>query len=94
MKKNAILFGLVTILLPAIAGGVLSLILSNFISLSPLKISKPSGAPSPSATEKINTVPFNPPQPQEAPPDIRDAAGYNILMDTQKYAPQLPLVTK
>jgi thiosulfate dehydrogenase len=90
MKKNAILFGLVTILLPAIAGGVLSLILSNFISLSPLKISKPSGAPSPSVTEKINTVPFNPPQPQEAPPDIRDAVmlGYNILMETQKYAPQ------
>ena len=90
MKKNAILFGLVTILLPAIAGGILSLILSNFISLSPLKISKPSGAPSPSTIEKINTVPFNPPQPQEAPPDIRDAVmlGYNILMETQKYVPQ------
>ena len=90
MKKNAILFGLVTILLPAIAGGILSLILSNFISLSPLKISKPSGAPSPSAIEKINTVSFNPPQPQEAPADIRDGVmlGYHILMETQKYVPQ------
>lgn len=90
MKKNNILFTLVIILLSAIAGGALSLMFSKFIHTDKVEIPKPSATPSPSVTEKIASVSFNPPQPQEAPPDIRDAVmlGYNILMDTQKYAPQ------
>ena len=90
MKKNNILFTLVIILLSAIAGGALSLIFSKFIHSNKVEIPKTSATPSPSATEKSNSVSFNPPQPQEAPPDIRDAVmlGYKILMDTPKYAPQ------
>ena len=86
MKKNNILFSLVIILLSAIVGGALSLIFSKLIHFSPAEIPKPSAT----ITEKTSSVSFNPPQPQEAPPDIRDAVmlGYNILMDTQKYAPQ------
>lgn len=90
MKKDNILFSLAIILLSAIVGGALSLIISKSIHFSPVEISKPSAAPSTSVTEKTDSISFNPPQPQEAPPDIRDAVmlGYNILMDTQKYAPQ------
>ena len=86
MKKNNILFSLVIILLSAIVGGALSLIFSKLIHFSPAEIPKPSAT----ITEKTSSVSFSPPQPQEAPPDIRDAVmlGYNILMDTQKYAPQ------
>ena len=90
MKKNNILSILVIILLSAIVGAALSLIFSKSIRFSKVEIPKPSTPPSPSVTEKIATVSFDPPQPQEAPPDIRDAVmlGYNILMDTQKYASQ------
>lgn len=35
------------------------------------------------------TIAFNPPGPEDAPADIRDAVvlGYNIMLDTAKYAP-------
>lgn len=80
----------VAILLSAVVGGALSLIFSksiHFGSVDTPKLSPTSGDPS---VEKTYSVTFNPPQPQEAPPDIRDAVmlGYNILMDTQKYAPR------
>ncbi|HUL36444.1 MAG TPA: hypothetical protein VLW47_02070 [Thermodesulfobacteriota bacterium] len=90
MKKNNILSSLVIILLSAIVGGGLALIFSKSIRFSKVEIPKPSATQSPSVTEEISSVFFNPPQPQEAPPDIRDAVmlGYNILMDAQKYAPQ------
>jgi len=86
MKKDNILFSLAIILLSAVVGGALSLIFSKIIHFSPAEIPKPPA----SVTEKTYSVSFNPPQPQEAPPDIRDAVmlGYNILMDTKKYAPQ------
>jgi len=90
MKKNNILSTLVIILLSAIVGAALSLIFSKSIRFSKVETPKPSATPSASVTEKTVSVSFNPPQPQEAPPDIRDAVmlGYNILMDTPKYAPQ------
>ncbi len=83
MKKKNILSTLVIIVLSAIVGGALSLMFSKFIH--PGKVVTPQ----PSATPTIS-ISFNPPQPQEAPPDIRDAVmlGFNILMDTQRYAPQ------
>jgi thiosulfate dehydrogenase len=90
MKKNNILSILVIILLSAIVGGALSLIFSKSIRFSKVKISKPSETPTSSVTQKTPSISFNPPLPQEAPPDIRDAVmlGYNIMMDTPKYAPQ------
>jgi thiosulfate dehydrogenase len=93
MKKNDILFSLVTILLSGILGGVggaLVFFFSKSINISTTEIPKQSAVPSTSVTKMSSAVSFNPPQPEEAPPDIRDAVmlGYNILMDTQKYAPQ------
>ncbi|MGZ3536343.1 MAG: c-type cytochrome [Thermodesulfobacteriota bacterium] len=90
MKKNNILFTLVIILLSAIAGGSLSLLFSKFIHSGKVEGHKSSATPGTSITDRILSVSFNPPQPQEAPPDIKNAVmlGYNILMDTQNYAPQ------
>ena len=90
MKKHNILFTLVIILLSAMVGGALSLILSKSIRFSKAEMPKPSATPSSSVTGKTPSVSFNPPQPQDAPADIRDAImfGYNILMDTPTYAPR------
>ena len=90
MKKKNILSTLAIILLSAIAGGALSLMFSKFIHFGKVEMPQPSATPSTSVTPKTPSVSFNPPQPQEAPPDIRDAVmlGFNILMDTQRYAPQ------
>ena len=90
MKKKNILSTLVIILLSAVVGGALSLTLSKFIHSGKVETPQPSATPSTSVTPKTLSVSFNPPQPQEAPPDIRDAVmlGFNILMDTQRYAPQ------
>jgi len=90
MKKNEILFSLITILVFAVVGGALSLIFGKFIDFRRAEIPKPSEATSASATEETYSVSFNPPQPQDAPAEIRDAAmlGYSILMETQKYVPQ------
>ncbi len=93
MKRNDILINLVTILLSGILGGVggaLVLLYGKFIHMNMAEIPKQSAAQSTSAAKLSSAVAFNPPQPQEAPPDIKDAVmlGYNILMDTQKHAPQ------
>ena len=90
MKKNNVHSSWVTILLSAIVGGCVSLVLSHFMDFRPLKILRPLVPPRTSATENIDSVSFNPPQPQEAPANIRDGVmlGYNILMETQKYVPQ------
>lgn len=81
---------LVTILLSAIIGGALSLIVSKSIHVGSVDTPKPSPVSGVRTEERTYSVTFNPPQPQDAPPDIRDAVmlGYNILMDTPKYAPQ------
>ncbi len=83
MKKKNILFILVIMVLSAIVGGALSLMFRKSIHSGKVDTRKPSASP-------IISISFNPPQPQDAPPDIRDAVmlGYNILMDTQNYAPQ------
>jgi thiosulfate dehydrogenase len=90
MKKKDILSTLVIIALSAVVGGALSLMFSKFIHPGKVVTPQPSATPSTSLTLTTPSVSFNPPQPQEAPPDIRDAVmlGFDILMDTQKYAPQ------
>lgn len=90
MKKNNVHSSWGTILLSAIVGGCVFLVLSHFMDFRPLKILRPLVPPRTSATENIDSVSFNPPQPQEAPANMRDGVmlGYNILMETQKYVPQ------
>jgi len=74
---------LVIIVLSAIVGGALPLMFSKFIHSGKVVTHQPSATQS-------TYIYLNPPQPQEAPPDIRDAVmlGFDILMETQKYAPQ------
>lgn len=92
MKKNERVFSLVVILSFAVVGGVLTLIFSQFLSFGEVKRTEVRPPASVPASLDIVTpaeclVSFNPPQPQDAPVDIKDAVmlGYNILMDTRKY---------
>lgn len=85
-KRRQIPFTIMVVAVFAIVGALVSLLFTAAIDLN--------------TTETINTAPapiggaaavvFNPPGPEEAPEEIRDAVmlGYHILMDTQKYAPQ------
>jgi thiosulfate dehydrogenase len=92
VKKNEIRFSLVLILTFAIVGGVLVLIFSQFLSfgVKGTEISSATLRPAASIVAAPGECPvtFNPPLPEDAPADIKDAImlGYNILMDTQKYA--------
>ncbi len=89
MGKNKVVFALVIIVVFAIVGAGISLICSKFIKFGDVKIVETSAQGSAAAKPMVGTIVFDPPLPQDAPADIKDAAmlGYNILMDTQKYAP-------
>jgi thiosulfate dehydrogenase len=85
MAENKAAFSLVVVFTFAVVGGVLSLVFGNFIHFSAntgISATAPAHPPSPDA------IVYNPPAPQDAPEDIRDAVllGYNIMVDTQKYA--------
>jgi thiosulfate dehydrogenase len=95
MKKNDILFSLVVILTFAIVGAFLSIIFSRFIDFGGVKAIQTSipkqiiPAQKDTATKQpVGVVAFNPPVLQDAPADIKNAVmlGYNIMMDTSKYA--------
>ncbi len=87
MERNKLTFALVITVTFAIVGAVVSLIFSRFISFGEVKgieipVQKVPSKP------VAGVVTFNPPLPQDAPADIKDAVtlGYNIMMDTRKYA--------
>ncbi len=85
MADNKVAFPLVIVFLFAVVGGLLSLVFSNFLPFSETS-TVPTAAPaSPWAPGRVV---YNPPSPQEAPEDIRDAVllGYNIMVDTRQYA--------
>jgi thiosulfate dehydrogenase len=93
MKKNEWVFSLVIILSFAVVGGGLALIFSQFLSFGEGKgteIRPPVSIPASLSIAAPTECPvsFNPPQPQDAPVDIKEAVllGRNILMDTKKYA--------
>ncbi|MCE5226990.1 MAG: c-type cytochrome [Porphyromonadaceae bacterium] len=75
---------MVIIIVLSIIGGGLSVFLNEFIDFS----SKKSIETTAPKTKLTVTVSYNPPLPQDAPENIRDAVmlGYNIMMNTQKYA--------
>lgn len=77
MKRNKLTFALIITVTFTIVGAVVSLIFSRFISFSEVKgieipvqkvLSKPVAG----------VVTFNPPLPQDAPADIKDA----VMLDT------------
>jgi len=85
MADRKMAFPLVIVFIFAIVGGVLSLVFSKF-----LHFSETSGIPTtaPASPPGSLKAVYNPPAPQEAPEAIRDAVllGYNIMVDTHKYA--------
>ncbi len=75
------------LLMAAVVGGVIG-------ALIVLRMQPPSATrPSQSAAGSANTaaapqLAFNPPRPEDAPPELREAVmyGYNLLTDTRRYA--------
>jgi thiosulfate dehydrogenase len=66
-------------------GGVLAFIFSNFLYFPETPGVATTASPSPPGSLKAV---YNPPSPREAPESIREAVllGYNIMMDTRRYA--------
>jgi thiosulfate dehydrogenase len=82
MSKNAaVVIMLVSV---AVIGGGITAIVLNVVSFTPLKAPEAVAAAAPHR----GGVVFQPPTPQDAPSDLRDAVmlGYNIMNDTPKYA--------
>jgi len=84
MKSNKIMFALVVIVVFSVIGAGISILFTKFIKFStanPFETSAPK-------TKPLATISFNPPLPQHAPEEIKDAVllGYNIMTDTRKYA--------
>ncbi len=85
MADHKMAFSLVIVFIFAVVGGVLSLVFSNFLHFSETSgISSTAPASPPGSLRAV----YNPPSPQEAPEAIRDAVllGYNLMVDTRKYA--------
>jgi thiosulfate dehydrogenase len=86
MADNKIAFPLVIVFIFAVVGGVLSLVLSNFLNFSEYT---PVPTQAPASPGGSSRPVYNPPSPREAPEAIREAVllGYNIMMETPKYLP-------
>jgi|GEM_PF-3897149 len=84
MKKSELWFGVMVVIVFAIIGSAVSLVFSRFIDFSSSQSSETT-APK---TKQKDTISYNPPMPQDAPENIKDAVmlGYNIMTDTRKYA--------
>jgi cytochrome c len=82
----------INVMTAATVGGVPVLIFSRFLSFrvkeTEIRLPKPIPAGLSITAPGEFPVVFNPPLPEDAPTDIKDAVmlGYNILMDIQKYA--------
>jgi len=96
MKNNGLAFVLVTTVAIAIIGAGLSVFFSRFINLTgaggdTAAMSAPNVLPQPAPLqESTAALAYSPPSLQDAPPSIKEAVllGYNLLMETAKYAPQ------
>lgn len=88
MKSNRFIFALVITVAFAIVGAGISLFFSKFIDFSDARGIETVPQKSIAAKQAGGAVVFNPPLPQDAPTNIKDAVmlGYNILTDTRKYA--------
>ena len=84
MEKSEIRFGVIVVITFAVIGAAVSLIFSRFIDFGSSKSIETSA----SKTKPIGAASYNPPLPQDAPAEIKDAVmfGYNIMMNTQEYA--------
>lgn len=85
---------IVTVIAFAVVGAILTFVFTRFVGFLPSRTippAAPPAAPPVGSTPQGAVVPrFNPPRPEDAPADIRDAVmlGYNILMDPQTHAGQ------
>jgi len=82
-RNTAVLTMLVVV---ALIGGAVAAVLSNIVTFTPLNAPAALSAAAPTQ----GGIVFQPPAPQDAPSDLKDAImlGYNIMNDTPKYAPK------
>lgn len=86
MKKQKIFTSAILLVAFALAGSVIGWILSPLISFNNPAIADIQYKPKPGVLQ--GDLIFDPPRPEDAPENIRDAVmlGYNILENTQQYA--------
>ncbi len=80
-------FAIALIVSAALVGAVIAMLFTPLLKYKePTELKLSAQSPQRVHTGSI----FNPPKPEDAPEHIRDAViyGYNLLKDTQKYAPQ------
>jgi thiosulfate dehydrogenase len=86
MEMHYLVFSMILLIILAVTGGFLSTLykerpeFAEKTAIAQTKIPSPSG---------LGEAIFSPPSPQEALPEMKDAVmlGYNIMMNTRKYAP-------
>ena len=94
MKNNGLTFVLITTVAMVILGAGLSVFFSRFMNLGPTgtdtaPMSGPNLPPQAAPTQESGAaITYSPPSPQDAPAAIREAVllGYNLLLETGKYA--------
>lgn len=86
MDNKRVRFTLLLLVTFALVGAVLALVFSRFLTFSELR-GLPTAAPE-YPIRAAGAVVYNPPSPQDAPESIKDAVllGYQIMMETRKYA--------
>jgi thiosulfate dehydrogenase len=87
MMKEYLVGGMIFVVILAVAGGFLSM----FYGASPEYIEQVPTAPTEIPTlASLSHMAFVPPDPERAPPPIRDLVldGYYVLMDTRMHAPR------
>jgi thiosulfate dehydrogenase len=93
MRKERFILSFLIIVILTVGVSVLSLIFTRFINFAKAqKIQTSIQTITTTSNVKVakveSLIVYNPPNPEDAPTDIRDAVmlGYNIMMESQKYA--------
>jgi thiosulfate dehydrogenase len=84
MEPGKIKYAILILIVCSMVGGMLTLFFQRFISFS--APTRPVAGPAPATPGGKAT--YNPPSPQDAPPELREAVllGFNLMNDTGKYA--------
>jgi len=86
LEREKLKFSIILLVVCTTVGGLLTVFFQRFISFAPQ--TQTTSALSVAKVPETGSVAYNPPTPQDAPAEIREAVmlGYNILNDPGKYA--------
>lgn len=88
--KKQFNFILLIVIIIAVVGAIVSLAFSNLVDVSSPQLEVTDTTANIGLKSLEENYVFNPPPPDEAPDQIRDAVilGYNIIVNTQEYVPE------